>query len=86
MDIDDYTAQLVEDLEDDAVALGCQAELCRATNIVREGTGADRQVDHFRLRRLEGASEAEALRSVVNLAAAETKEGIGLADSRSKTF
>ena len=81
MDIDDYTAQLVEDLGEDARALGCHAELRRATEIVREGTGADRQVDHFRLRRLEGDTEAEALRSVVRLAAAETKEGIGLADS-----
>ena len=80
MDIDDYTAQLVEDLDDDAVALGCQAELRRATDIVREGTAADRQVDHFRLRRLEGDTEAEALRSVVDLAAAETKEGILLTD------
>ena len=85
-DIDDYTAQLVEDLADDARALGCEAELRRATEIVREGTGADRQVDHFRLRRLEGDTVAEALRSVVDLAAAETKEGIGLAESRSSTL
>ena len=80
MDIDDYTALLVEDLADDARALGCHAELRRAKEIVREGTGADRQVDHFRLRRLEGDTEAEALRSVVKLAADETKEGIELAD------
>ena len=80
MDIDDYTAQLLEDLEEDAVALGCQTELRRATEIVREGTAADRQVDHFRLRRLEGDTKAEALRSVVDLAAAETKEGILLTD------
>ena len=85
-DIDDYTAQLVEDLADDARALGCEAELRRATEIVREGTGADRQVDHFRLRRLEGDTVAEALRSVVDLAAAETKEDIGLAESRSSTL
>ena len=80
VDIDDYMAQLVEDLADDARALGCLAELRRAADIVREGAGADRQVDHFRLRRIEGDTEAEALRSVVNLATAETKEGIGLAD------
>lgn len=81
MDIDDYTASLVAELADDARALGCTAELSRATDIVREGTGADRQVDHFRLRRLEGDSEAEALRSVVRLAVADTKSGIGLANS-----
>ena len=81
MDIDDYTAQLVEDLADDARALGCHADLLRATKIVREGTGADRQVDHFRLRRLEGDTEDQALRAVVDLAAAETKDGIGIAGS-----
>ena len=80
MDIDDYTAQLIEDLADDARALGCHAELSHAKEIIREGAGADRQVDHFRLRRLEGDTDAEAMRSVVNLTAAETKEGIGLAD------
>ena len=43
-------------------------------DIIRDGAGADRQVDHFRLRRLEGDSESEALRSVVDLVVAETKE------------
>ena len=80
MDIDDYTTLLIEELADDAQALGCHAELRHAKEIVREGAGADRQVDHFRLRRLEGDTEAEALRSVVKLAADETKEGIGLAE------
>ena len=78
MDIDDYTAELVEELEDDARALDCLAELRRARKIVREGTGADRQLDHFRLRRLEGDTHDEALRSVVDLALAETKAGIGI--------
>lgn len=80
MDIDDYTAQLVEDLAGDAQALGCHAELLRVKEIVREGTSADRQVDHFRLRRLEGDADAEALRAVVDRAVAETKEGIGVPD------
>ncbi len=80
VDIDDYVARLVEDLAEDAIALGCETELRRAAEIVRDGAGADRQVDHYRLRRLEGDSEAEALRSVVHLATAETREGIELAD------
>ncbi|MDE0102328.1 MAG: carboxylate-amine ligase [Bryobacterales bacterium] len=83
VDIDDYVAWLVEELAEDAVALGCQAELRRATDIVREGAGADRQVDHYRLRQLEGDTEAEALRSVVHIAAHETKEGIELVDTQS---
>lgn len=81
LDIDDYVAQLIDKLADDARALGCYPELVYAKEIVRQGAGADRQVDHFRLRCLEGDSEADALRSVVQLAAAETREGIGLDDS-----
>ncbi len=46
-------------------ALGCEAELGHALEVIRNGAGADRQIDHFRLRRLEGDSEREALRAVV---------------------
>ena len=54
VDIEDHTAALVEELADDARALGCEADLRRAPTIVREGTAADRQLDLYRLRRLEG--------------------------------
>ena len=77
IDIDDYAADLVEALADDARALGCEAEVRRALTIVRDGTGADRQIDLYRLRRLEGDSEAEALHRVVDQVLAETKEGLG---------
>ncbi len=77
VDIDDYAAALVGELADDARALGCEAELRRALTIIREGTGADRQVDLYRLRRLEGDTEEEALRRVVDQVLAETKEGLG---------
>ncbi len=77
VDIDDYAAALVDELADDARALGCEAELRRALTIIREGTGADRQVDLYRLRRLEGDTEDEALRRVVDQVLAETKEGLG---------
>ena len=73
-DIDDYTQDLVQDLADDAEALGCEAELAHVLDIVRAGSAADRQVDLFRLRRLEGASQEEALLSVVDLIVRETKE------------
>ena len=72
-DIDDYTQDLVSDLADDAEALGCEAELAHVLDIVRAGSAADRQVDLFRLRRLEGASQEEALISVVDLIVRETK-------------
>ena len=76
VDIDDYVAELVEELASDARALECEAELGHALTIIREGTGADRQVDLYRLRRLEGDTREEALRRVVDLAVAETREGI----------
>ena len=76
VDIYDDAAALVEKLAPDATALGCEAEMRRVMTIIREGTGADRQVDLYRLRRLEGDSEEEALRRVVDLVLAETREGI----------
>ena len=42
--------------------------------IIREGTGADRQIDHFRLRRLEGDNIEAALRSVADLVIRETMD------------
>ena len=76
MDIDEYAAALIDTLAEDATALGCEEELCRVRDIIREGTSADRQLDLFRLRRVEGATEQEALRSVVDLVVAETGEGV----------
>ena len=76
MDIDDYAQDLVRDLADDAKALKCEAELRHVLEIVRNGSGADRQVDLFRLRRLEGASHDEALTEVVDLIIRETKESL----------
>ena len=76
VDIDDYAGRLVDELAPDAAALGCEAELARVRAIVREGTGGDRQLDHFRLRRLEGDDAAEALRAVVDLIVADTRAGV----------
>ena len=75
-DIEEYAAALVEDLAEEAQALGCEPELRHALHLVRNGTGADRQIDHFRLRRLEGDSEEEALRAVVDLVVEETRSGV----------
>ena len=76
LDIGDYAAALVETLAADAQALGCEEEMRHALTIIADGSGADRQIDHFRLKRLDGASEDEALRAVVDLAVAETRAGI----------
>ena len=76
IDIEEFVAQLVSDLAEDAAALDCEQELQRVTEIIRLGTGADRQIDLFRLRRLEGDTIPQALRAVVDLIIAETREGI----------
>ncbi len=76
-DIEDYTNEVLEELADDARALGCEEELRHALAIIREGTGADRQIDLFRLRRVEGDTDAQALRAVVDLVIEETREGVG---------
>ena len=77
VDIEEYAGALVEELAGDARVLGCEDEMRRALTIIREGAGADRQLDLFRLRRLEGDTEEEALRRVVDMVLAETREGIG---------
>ena len=74
IDINDHLSALVEDLTEDANAIGCEADLRHSLTIIREGTGADRQIDHFRLRRLEGDSVDEALHSVADLVIRETMD------------
>ena len=76
VDIADEAARLVEELREDAATLDCEDELRHVLSIISEGSGADRQVDHYRLRRLEGDTDEEALRSVVDLVIAETRQGI----------
>ena len=75
-DIADLVKQLIDTLSDEAEALGCEAELRHALDIVNYGSGADRQTDHYRLRLLEGDSEAQALKSVVDLILEDTRAGI----------
>lgn len=75
IDINDYLSALVEDLADDARKLGCEAELRHSLTIIKEGAGADRQLDLFRLRRLEGDSTEQALRAVTDLVIQETMDG-----------
>ncbi len=72
IDIADELAELVDELAEDARALGCEQELRHSLKIVREGSSADRQLDLYRLRLVEGASKDEALREVVDLLVSET--------------
>ena len=72
IDINDRLSALVESLTEDARALGCEAELRHSLTIIKEGAGSDRQLDLFRLRRLEGDGTEQALRAVTDLIIRET--------------
>ena len=75
VDVDDCVQDLIEDLGEDARALECEHELEHIARIVREGSSADRQEDVYRQAMLDGASEGEALRRVVDSIIEETERG-----------
>ncbi len=75
VDVDDCVTELVEELGEDARALECESEIAHIARIVREGSSADRQEDVYRQAMLDGASEDEALRRVVDSVIAETESG-----------
>ena len=62
---------------EDARAFECESEVEHIGRIVREGSSADRQEDIYRLARLDGADEGQALRSVVDAILEETERGAG---------
>ena len=76
VDIADMVTRLVDALGADAQALGCEHELRHILDIIREGAGADRQIDCYRLSLLDGATKEEAFCSVVDMSLAETAAGI----------
>ncbi len=80
-DLVDYIDGLLDMLKEDAAALDCESALMHARTIIREGSSADRQLDHFRLRRLEGDGVREALQSVAQLLVAETRRSAAAAGS-----
>ena len=75
VDVDDCAQDLIEELREDARALECESEVAHIARIVREGSSADRQEDVYRQSILDGASEAEALRRVLNAIIEETESG-----------
>ncbi len=68
--------ELTHELAGDARALGCEAELRRILTLVRENSNADRQLDLYRERGLDGATNEEALTAVVDMLVAETAGGV----------
>jgi carboxylate-amine ligase len=68
--------ELIELVREDAVALGCLAELEHARTILRRGTSAHRQVRVYDEAKARGASEREALTAVVDWLVRETASGL----------
>ena len=61
---------------EDAEALGCTDEVNSLHHILRRGTSAHRQLKIYELERAGGASDAEALKAVVDNLILDTAEGL----------
>ena len=77
VDIADAIERIIKMVADEAVALGCENDVLHARSILAEGSSADRQIDHFNLRRLEGDTPHAALVSTIDQIIAETADGTG---------
>jgi carboxylate-amine ligase len=64
--------ELIELVRDDAIALGCLAEIEGLREILARGTSAHRQLNVYETAVQAGASETEALTRVVDWLVAET--------------
>ena len=60
----------------DAEALGCEAEIGAARNILSRGTSAHRQLKAYELATATGKSEDDALVAVVDTLIEDTREGL----------
>ena len=69
----EIATELMEELAADAEALDCEQEIGRIIRIAEQGSSAERQEDTYRETMLDGASERDALRAVVDLIIAETE-------------
>ena len=67
--------ELIDLIREDAIALGCLADIEHARTIVRRGTSAHRQVRVWEEAKARGASEREALAAVVDWLVRETANG-----------
>ena len=81
----EVTGGLVSKLASHARALGCGQALNGVLRIAEQGSSAERQEDIYREAMLDGASESEALRTVVDLIIAETEALDGEAEERADT-
>jgi glutamate---cysteine ligase / carboxylate-amine ligase len=72
----DLLEEIIALTREEALRLGCSAEIEHARDIVARGTSADRQLSIYREARLQGADEREALNAVVDWLIAETVVGV----------
>ena len=70
----EVTEALVDRLIPHAQAMNCETQLRHTVTIARAGTSAERQEDVYREAKLDGASEREALRAIVELVRNETED------------
>lgn len=75
---------LIDQLADDAAALGCSTDLAACRDIIAEGTSADLQLAIFEEARVR-EGQAAALAAVVDWLASETRaDGVGLSQARAQ--
>ncbi len=72
----DLMDELCSLIATDARALGCEKEIKGIHDILSRGTSAHRQLKDYELERASGASDDEALRSVVDTLIEDTAEGL----------
>jgi carboxylate-amine ligase len=72
----DLMDELCSLIATDARALGCEQEIKGIHDILSRGTSAHRQLKDYELERASGASDEEALRSVVDTLIEDTAEGL----------
>lgn len=73
---EDLLDEMMSLVAEDAEVLGCEKELASVRNILSRGTSAHRQLKEYELERANGASEQDALRSVVDTLITDTAEGL----------
>jgi carboxylate-amine ligase len=72
----DLLEEILELTSEDAEALGCEAEIGAARNILSRGTSAHRQLKAYELATATGKSKDDALVAVVDTLIEDTREGL----------
>jgi len=68
----EWLDELLDFIDEDVAALGCQREIARASAIVKNGSSADEQIRIYQAARAAGRQRLTALKEVVDWVAAET--------------